>query len=210
MGSPAVRRCDCKYYKFVDVFAALDTPRLRLRRFASEDLAAFVFYRNEPAVARYQSWETVGLSEAAVMIQQQSVLEPGEPGAWFQFAVTLRPDLNLIGDCGLYIDPSDSRLAEIGFTFGSAHQRQGLASEAVLGVLRFSFEALGLHRVKAVVDRRNDPAVRLLRRIGMRQEALLLQHSWFKGAWCDEYVFAILAREWQTLSPIDAGAPPDP
>ncbi len=182
------------------MFTALDTPRLRLRRFASKDLAAFVAYRNEPAVARYQSWEAVTAAEAADMINQQSVLDPGVPGAWFQFAVTLRPEHNLIGDCGLYIDPSDPRLAEIGFTFGLSHQGQGFATEAVRAVLRFSFEVLRLHRVKAVVDRRNDPAVRLLERAGMRQEALFLQHSWFKGAWCDEYVFAILAMEWLTWS----------
>lgn len=182
------------------MFTSLDTPRLRLRRFAAGDVADFVSYRNEEAVARYQSWETVTPSEAAEIVQQQSVLEPGTPGAWFHFAVTLRPDLNLIGDCGLYIDPYDPRLAEIGFTFASAHQGRGLASEGVRAVLRFSFEELGLHRVKAVVDRRNDPAVRLLRRVGMRQEALFLQHSWFKGAWCDEYVFALLATDWRKQS----------
>jgi RimJ/RimL family protein N-acetyltransferase len=180
----------------MDEFNALETPRLRLRRFSPEDVTAFLAYRNDPVVARYQTWETTDASEAVELIQEQSQLRPGIPGTWFQFAVTLRPDFELIGDCGLYIDPADARLAELGFTFASAHQGQGLASEAVRAVLRFSFRALGLHRVKAVVDRRNDPAVRLLERVGMRQEALFLQHLWFKGAWCDEYVFAMLAAEW--------------
>ena len=161
-------------------------------------------YRNDPAVARYQSWESVAPEDAARLIEKQSVAEPGVPGTWFQIAVALRTDDALIGDCGLYTDPSDPRLAEVGFTFGASHQGRGLASEAVLAVLAFSFETLGLHRVKAIVDRRNDPAIRLLRRVGMREEGLFLQHAWFKGSWCDEYEFAMLASDWSRRDP---GAP---
>jgi RimJ/RimL family protein N-acetyltransferase len=179
------------------MFIPLDTPRLRLRRLSVSDIAAFLAYRNEPMVARYQSWDTVSTAEATDMVNEQAGLEPGSPGTWFQFAVTLLPDFELVGDCGLHVDASDSRLGEVGFSFAPAHQGRGLASEALGAVLRLSFESLRLHRVRAVVDRRNDPAVRLLRRCEFRQEALFIQHTWFKGGWCDEYVFAILASEWQ-------------
>lgn len=178
-------------------FIALDTPRLRLRRLAAGDIAAFVAYRNEPSVARYQSWDTVTTEEATDLVERQAKLEPGVPGYWFQFAVTLLPGLELIGDCGLHVDASDPRLGEVGFTFAPGHQGKGFASEALIAILRFSFESLKLHRVCAVVDRRNDPAVRLLRRSGLREEALFIQHRWFKGAWCDEHVFAMLASEWE-------------
>ena len=39
------------------VFRALTTERLALRRFRPEDLDAFVAYRSDPRVARYQVWE---------------------------------------------------------------------------------------------------------------------------------------------------------
>jgi RimJ/RimL family protein N-acetyltransferase len=38
-------------------FAALTSERLVLRRFRPEDLDAFVAYRSDPEIARYQSWE---------------------------------------------------------------------------------------------------------------------------------------------------------
>ena len=38
-------------------FMALITQRLVLRRFRPQDLDAFVAYRSDPQVARYQSWE---------------------------------------------------------------------------------------------------------------------------------------------------------
>jgi RimJ/RimL family protein N-acetyltransferase len=37
-----------------------------------------------------------------------------------------------------------------------------------------------------------------MQRLGMRQEALLRENLWFKGAWADDIVFAILEREWKT------------
>lgn len=176
--------------------AIVETSRLRLRHFAVTDLAAFVAYRNDPEVARYQSWEFIDPANAARIIDEQAAAQPGRPGKWFQFAVTLRTGHALIGDCGLCIDPSDPRLAEIGFTFDASHQGRSLASEAVVAVLGYSFDTLGLHRVKAIIDRRNDRALRLAKRVGMREEALFLQHAWFKGSWCDEYQFAMLASDW--------------
>ena len=38
-------------------FTALATERLVLRRFRPDDLDAFVAYRSDPGIARYQSWE---------------------------------------------------------------------------------------------------------------------------------------------------------
>ena len=178
----------------------LTTPRLELRRFTSADLPAFAAYRNDPEVARYQSWENETAEEAAAFIEEQSTLEPGLPGRWFQFAVALSPEGRLIGDCGLQIDAPDPRLGEIGFTFGREHQGRGYAFEAVATLLRFAFEDLSLHRVRAVVDCANGRAVVLLGRLGLRREGHFLQRSWFKGGWSDEYEFAILAEEWRDRS----------
>jgi RimJ/RimL family protein N-acetyltransferase len=37
-----------------------------------------------------------------------------------------------------------------------------------------------------------------MQRLGMRQEAHLIQNERVKGEWTDELVFAILAEEWRT------------
>jgi RimJ/RimL family protein N-acetyltransferase len=51
-----------------------------------------------------------------------SIAFTGTLGEWFQFAVALGSSDALIGDLGLHFHPSESRLAELGFTFSSAHQ----------------------------------------------------------------------------------------
>ena len=59
------------------------------------------------------------------------------------------------------------------------------------------FHRLGLHRICASLDARNEASAALLRRLGMRQEAHFRQNEMFKGEWGDVLVFAILRNEWE-------------
>ena len=52
------------------VFTNIETARLRLRRFAEADLPAFIAYRNDPDVARYQSWEGISEAEAVAFVRE--------------------------------------------------------------------------------------------------------------------------------------------
>jgi RimJ/RimL family protein N-acetyltransferase len=177
-------------------FRDLESSRLSLRRLGHADLSAFLAYRNDPEVAQYQSWESVSEQEAEALFLEQATLQPGLPGQWFQFAIELKETARLIGDCALKVSERDARQAEIGFTLSTDHQGQGFALEAVSCMLDFAFIRLGLHRVVAVTDCRNAQAVRLLERLGLRREGHFLQNVWFKGAWGDEYLYAVLKQEW--------------
>jgi RimJ/RimL family protein N-acetyltransferase len=62
-------------------------------------------------------------------------------------------------------------------------------------MLRLGFEGLGLQRIVARIDERNESSVRLARRLGM-QEARLVRNEFFKGEWSTELDFAMLTDEW--------------
>ena len=81
-------------------------------------------------------------------------------------------------------------------TVAPSHQRRGFATEAVTALLDHLFGRLQKHRVLASVDPRNLPSVALFQRVGMRREAHFRQSVWFKGAWADDLVFALLQSEW--------------
>ena len=72
----------------------------------------------------------------------------------------------------------------------------GYATEAARAVLGLGFDDLGLHRIVARIDERNEPSARLARRLGMREEARLVHNEFFKGEWSTELDFAMLAEEW--------------
>ena len=182
------------------------SPRLVLRRFTEADAAAFFAYRNDPKIARYQSWEGIALAEAAEFVRRQQSQEVGVPGEWLQIAVALQDTNALIGDCALKVQAHDPRQATIGGTLARRFQRQGFAVEALSCLLDALFERLKLHRVVADTDVENTAAWTLMEQLGLRREGHLRQSLWFKGRWADEYLYAMLREDWLQRSGRDAHA----
>lgn len=89
-------------------------------------------------------------------------------------------------------------------TFAPSHQRQGLAREALNTVIALLFGPLAKHRITAVVDARNLAAATLFGKLGFRREAHWRQNVFFKGAWGDEFGFALLQSEWRENAKHDA------
>jgi aminoglycoside 6'-N-acetyltransferase len=174
----------------------LTTPRLILRRLRDSDAEAFATYRSDPAVARYQSWDTpFPIGAARAFVREQATADPAWPG-WFQYAIELRSDGVLAGDVGVNLHENRMQ-AEIGFALAAAHQGQGYATEAVRRVLTQLFTAAGLVRVSAECDARNDRSARLLERLGFRREGLRIRNTWTKGEWTDDLLFGLLAEDWR-------------
>ncbi len=181
-------------------FTCLRTARLLLRRLEAADLPFFCDYRSRPEVARYQDWETFTPADGERLLEAQSRSSPGAPGAWFQLALVSSATGALVGDCGLHCRADSPQQAEVGITLAPEHQGQGYAAEALACVLDYLFFTLKMHRVTAVTDAANAPVARLLDRVGMRREGHFLQNVWFKGAWGDELLYAVLRGEWERLS----------
>ena len=189
-------------------FVSLPAGRILLRRFRPADAEALAAYRNDPAVARYQGWKTPWPAEEATrFVASLAGLAPGTAGRWFQFAVGLAEDDALIGDCALHCTRDDPRQAELGCSFGRAHQGKGYAGEAVAALLAYAFTKLDLHRVFAFTDVRNAPARRLLERTGFRREGHLVESARSDGGWASEYLYAQLAAEWQAREARAGGTP---
>ena len=169
------------------------TERLELRPFRAGDLPAFVAYRSDPSVARFQSWDTTfSLADAERFLAEQHV-SFGAPGEWVQLAAVDRVSGALCGDCAVRVE---GRMAELGVTFAPGHQGRGLAGEALRAVVDRLFVEHELHRVFAETDDRNTAVHRLFERLGFRREARLVEADWFKGEWTTLRVYALLRREW--------------
>lgn len=175
----------------------IQTPRLRLVSLAACDARALFEYRSDPEVSRYQSWEPRSIDEVSRFVEDLQSVAFDTPGTWYQFGIRLRDTDLLIGDMGVRFPLEDTRQAEIGITIAPSWQGQGFAVEAVNAMLAHLFTTSEKHRVFASVDPRNLASLALLKRVGMRQEALHLQSLFFKGEWVDDAVFALLQEEWK-------------
>lgn len=177
------------------MFSLIETPRLLIRPLSPLDAAAVFAYRSLPEVSHYQYWEPQSPDEVAARIAsmpETPVVGVGEA----LFGITLRESGHVIGDCCVRFTSTDTHTAEIGITLDPSFQRRGYASESLKALLDALFMNTGVHRAIASVDPRNPASMSLVRRVGMRQEALFIESCWFKGAWADDAVFAILRREW--------------
>jgi RimJ/RimL family protein N-acetyltransferase len=170
------------------------TDRLLLRPFDTNDLDDVFAYRRLPEVNRYLYSEPSTREETrenlAKWTAQDQITEDGNSLA---LAVTL--DGQVIGEADLKLRSGEHRQGEIGYIFNPAFQGKGYAREAAEALLALGFEDLGLHRIVAECEVRNEPSWRLMERLGMRREAHFRHHELFKGEWADCLVYAMLAEE---------------
>jgi RimJ/RimL family protein N-acetyltransferase len=175
----------------------IQTDRLLLRRFLHADLEAFVAYRSDESVARFQSWDpSYSMADAERFLAEDSNLAPGQPGQWLQIAIEERGSGNLCGDCAVRVTAEQPRTAELGVTLAPHYQNQGIASEALMATLDWLFGEQDMHRVYAQADDRNKAVHRLLERLGFRLEARLIEADWYKGEWTTLRIYAVLKKDW--------------
>jgi RimJ/RimL family protein N-acetyltransferase len=175
----------------------LTTERLRIEPLAEADIEAFAAYRRDPAIARYQSWETTySTADAARLVAGQPTTALPAAGDWLQLALRAADDGRLVGDVAVHCLADQPGTFEVGVTLAPAEHGRGLAGEAVTAVIDALFTVHGAHRVIATCDARNDAVRALLARIGLRQESRQVEADWFKGEWTTVDCFAVLATEW--------------
>ena len=175
------------------------TPRLALRPLAPADVDAVHAYQSREDVCRYVPYAPRSREEVAARLadpeKTRSVLDA--EGQALVLGVELRATGALIGDVMLFWRSEEHRGGELGYQLHPDHHGNGYAAEACGPLLAIAFDGLGLHRVVARIDARNGPSAGVLRRLGMRQEAVLVENEWFKGEWSTEIDFALLDREWR-------------
>jgi RimJ/RimL family protein N-acetyltransferase len=174
------------------------TERLLLRPLdAATDVDAVHAYQSRADVCRYIPYSPRTRDEVAQRLadpqRTRSALD--EAGQAIALAVVRRDTGELVGDVMLMW-----HTGEIGYVLNPEHQGNGFVTEACRALLALAFDGLDLHRVIGRIDSRNEASAAVLRRLGMRQEAVLVENEWFKGEWTTEVDFAILASEWQPRS----------
>src|SRR5690606_29407092 len=178
-------------------FHPVQGDRVRLDLLRDDDLDALHAIQSDPEVCRYLLYEPRTRGEVARRLAEDSAATRLEKvDDYLQPAIRDGAGM-LLGTMYLRLTSVEDLTAEIGWLLAPQHQGRGYAREAAALVLDLAFGELGLHRVYAELDPRNDASVALCERLGMRHEAHFVEHMMFKGEWADTGVYGILAREWQ-------------
>jgi [ribosomal protein S5]-alanine N-acetyltransferase len=171
----------------------IETPRLVLREFRTDDHPAVQAFAGDPEVTRYTEWGPNTPDDTEVFLREAVRDAALRPRTRFALAITDRADGALVGSVELRI--TAHRQGVTGYALSPARWGQGLATEAAAAMLGLGFDELGLHKITATCDPANAGSARVLTKIGMRQEGHLREHVLIRDQWRDRLLFAAINGE---------------
>ena len=175
----------------------LETERLILRRFTLEDAPAM--YRNwasDPQVTTYMTWPTHPDEETSRAVLRDWVSHENEPD-YYAWAIVPRQLGEPIGSIAVVSHNDDLQLVHIGYCIGRRWWRQGYTSEALMEIIRFFFEEVGVNRVESRHDPNNPNSGRVMAHCGMTREETMRQADRNNQGVCDYTMYGILASEYR-------------
>jgi ribosomal-protein-alanine N-acetyltransferase len=86
---------------------------------------------------------------------------------------------------------------EIGYRLAASVHRRGFAFEMCTALCTYLFDVVRVRKLIALCVADNEGSVRTLAKLGMQQEGRLREYCRLDGAFRDELVFGLLARERQ-------------
>ncbi len=114
----------------------------------------------------------------------------------FPMLIWRRDDEKFVGVVGLHPSDWSVPLLEIGYWCRASCEGRGYVSEAVRGITRFAFEALGANRLEIRCDARNDRSARVAERCGYQLEGRLRRNELdTAGELSDTLIYAHLASD---------------
>jgi len=176
----------------------LTTERLLLREFTENDWHTVFAYQSDPRYLRYSPWTHRLREDVERLVQEFIGWQHAQPRCKYQLAIVLQTTHVLIGTCGIRMATVHAQEAELGYELHPEYWGHGYATEATRTMLAFAFQTLRLQRVWAQCLAENTASVRVLERLGMRQELCpQQQHTWMQHRRWDHVVYTIDRAKWQ-------------
>ncbi len=176
----------------------LTTRRLVLRRPSPADAQAIAEIANNAKVARWLSRMPHPYDESDARSWIGSV--SGEDAGECAFVIT-RVDAGketVLGACGVDRD-KDFDLAQIGYWVGEPYWGQGIATEAVQGLIDHVFTTSVLDAVGASCRVTNVASRRVIEKCGFQYCGLDMAQSRFDNAVVPVFAFRLTRRIWESL-----------
>jgi RimJ/RimL family protein N-acetyltransferase len=156
---------------------SLETPRLLLRRWKSNDLDSFAGVNAQPDVMRYIN-DGRTLDRAATAERLTTYQRHWDEHGFGLYAVEVKETSELAGFTGLAVPaflPEIMPAVEIGWRLGRAYWGQGLATEAAQRVVTYARAELGLRRLVSIHVVGNEASARVMVKLGMTLERETMQ-----------------------------------
>lgn len=177
-----------------EVFPRIETPRLILRELRREDADAVFRIFSDQEVMKYMNMDMfTSIEDAQALIERQR--HRFEQKERFRWGIALKESDTIIGTGGYVAWNQMWYNAELGYDLARSYWGQGIMTEAVQAMIQFGFERMGLNRIEAEVLPANSASIRLLLKLGFQEEGVLHERSFWRGAFHDLVMFALLKEK---------------
>ena len=173
----------------------IETERLTLRPFTMNDAGDVFEYASDPEWGRYlvNIPQPFTFKEAEEFVERFSNL-----ASWHKvpmFAIALNG--KVIGEIYLNDLDTKNKRAELGYSLSRSCWGKGLTPEAAHAVIKWAFQTYDLNKIYSTCDPRNERSLRVLEKLGLKQEGLLRSHINWQGEVRDVAYYGILRDEWE-------------
>ncbi len=181
----------------------LQTSRLNFRLVSKKDLNDIHKLLSLPETDRFNTLGIPGsIEETGKIIHDWCMGQNANPSTCYIFCVDLVDTKQFIGLIGLNIGKPNYKAAESWYKINPGQWNKGYATEALLKLIDFGFNELGLHRIEAGCAVENIASVKVLEKVGMKREGLKRKKLPIRGEWKDNYFYAILEEDYSLVANI--------
>jgi len=187
-----------KIYRVFSHLPELTTQRLTLRKMMVLDASDMYEYASRTDVTKYLTWHPhPDRTYTKEYLQYLGSRYAG--GMFYDWAIIFEPDCKMVGTCGFTSFDCAADSGEVGYVLNPEYWGKGIATEALLRVMQFGFETLGLHRIEARFIEENDRSRTVMEKVGMTFEGIHREAMLIKGSYMNIGTCAILRNEWEAL-----------
>lgn len=176
----------------------IKTARLNLRPLRVEDWDDWIDFIKDEDSYLYLNYDAPNDERARMWFEDLMDLRFTRPKRYLCLGIELVEEAKLIGCITLsFNDPEEHQQGCFDIILHPAYRRRGYGSEALMGLIRFVFECIGMHDIRKRVDIRNVAGCRMVEKAGMKLEGTFHEERRIKGEWISSAYYAMIRRWWR-------------
>lgn len=189
------KRFNETYEALLSEIPTFETERLVVRPVEYSDMAPVAKLVTDPDVIKLNTGFFTQHATNVSQTIQNIIKSPIQSGSiWW---MVYDKERGYIGLIGLNRIDQTSKSAELIGLSASTHWGRGYGTEAAQLVIEYGFKTLELVRIEAIVSAYNKGSLRLLEKIGMKQEGCMRKSGCYDGTLYDEYICSIIIDDIQ-------------
>ena len=157
-----------------------------------EDYQNYYDYLNNPSVAAYLSSEDLPDSIESSIRELNYWCSLYNYKSSFYWALSTKYSNQMIGTCGFNHWNKSQQRAEISYDLNKDYWNKGIMTKSIKSIINFGFQHMNLIRIQATVAIDNLPSIKMLEKVGFKQESLLQNYGVLHGVTKDFFMYALV------------------